>query len=636
MRLFRLAGKYGSLISFLFSVSFAFAGGTGREASVTDQTELRLFSAVTASGDASTLPLGLEMKLKPGWKTYWRSPGDAGFPLQMELTGAENVTGFSMAWPVPHRFELFGLQTFGYGDRVIFPIDLKISEPGKPVRAAFLIRYLVCEKICIPYDAHLELSIPAGKADLTTDAAVLNEFRAQVPQAASGLKIDKVAWEDGSHLRIEASSPLGQFHEPDLLFEASDAILFSKPQVTVKEGGSKAQFLVSVIESDSKARDHAVPLHITLIDEHRGFDQSYANIWALPRGDPSFPFSILLIALLGGLILNAMPCVLPVLILKLASIADLAGRAKSEARQSFLATAAGILFSFAVLAFFILGLKASGQTLGWGIQFQQPLFLGFLVLVCIFFAANLIGIVSIPMPAFLGSLGNVEGRGRWMAPFLTGCLATLLATPCSAPFVGTAIAFALSGNAYSIFLVFMAMGLGLASPYVAVAIFPRIVEKIPRPGRWMKGVKVLLAFSLLGTALWLGTILAGQLGAPFTIVRAKAGAIEWQAFDQDLIHPAVEQGRVVLVDVTADWCITCIANERLVLEQPEVLATLKDVVTMRGDWTKPDEKIAGFLSAHGRYGIPFIIIYGPGAREGIVLPEILTPNRVIEALRQAR
>jgi suppressor for copper-sensitivity B len=348
---------------------------------------------------------------------------------------------------------------------------------------------------------------------------------------------------------------------------------------------------------------------------------------------------ILAVALLGGLILNIMPCVLPVLLLKLTGVLDLSGRERAHLRAAFLSTAAGIVASFLVLAGGLVALKSAGASIGWGIQFQQPAFLALMAIVCILFAANIWGLFQIPMPAFVGrvAVASDAGLGSDHAKsFFTGVLATALATPCSAPFVGTAVGFALARGPAEILAIFLALGLGLALPYLAIAAAPGLVGFLPRPGAWMRWLKGVLGLTLVATAIWLMSIIGVQTGL-LGASAATGGGAHWVAFDEAAIADSVARDKVVFVDVTADWCITCQANKKLVIDADPVAGRLQQdgVVAMKADWTNPDPKIADFLGRHGRYGIPFNIVYGPGAPAGIVLPELLTRQAVTAALDQA-
>jgi suppressor for copper-sensitivity B len=332
------------------------------------------------------------------------------------------------------------------------------------------------------------------------------------------------------------------------------------------------------------------------------------------------------------------------------------------------------------LAAAMVGFKAAGIAVGWGVQFQQPLFLVFMVALVTVFACNLWGLVEVPLPSWLAGLGAKGDEKSLLGNFAIGAFATLLATPCSAPFLGTAIGFALAAGPLEIFAIFMALGIGLAAPYLAVAAAPRLAMGLPRPGRWMLVLRRVLGVALAATAAWLVSVLVTQIGGTAALAvaglvvaaaaalwrlsapalrrvvpaallaaafivplvaatppAASAGDAFWRDFDRGEIDPLVRGGSIVFVDVTADWCLTCKVNKELVIDAPSMRRRLEapDVVAMRADWTRPSDAIAAYLRSFGRYGIPFNAVYGPGAPRGIALSEILTADRVLAALGAA-
>jgi len=621
----------------------------------TEQSAARLVTAVTGAGDLKALPAGVDITMKPGWKTYWRSPGDAGFPPDVTFGGSENVASAVLAYPTPHRFELFGLQTFGYKDEVVYPLTVTPQRPGEAVKLRAHLRYLVCEQVCIPYEADLALDIPAGPALPSEQAPLVNRFRAMVPGdgRSAGLQVTGVRVEAGNKLVVEAVSDGQSFAAPDLIVEGPASLLFGKPVVEVGEGGRRATLTAPIETSTDSSQEKSGDLTLTLTDGERGLEAkvnlpslvpaTLLSGTAAPQPEQSPLLLILGIALLGGLILNVMPCVLPVLVLKLTSVLAHGGGEGAQVRVSFLATAAGIVSAFLALAASLVVLKLAGHEIGWGIQFQQPVFLAVLAVICLAFAANLWGWFEVPLPAMAGDLALAAdrrtGNHKVFGAFMTGVFATVLATPCSAPFVGTAIGFALARGGTEIFAIFLAMSIGLALPYLAVAAAPHLAVMLPRPGRWMLWLRKLLGVSMAATALWLGWVLAGQVGllraAPSD--QAQGEVVHWQAFDPAAISDLVASGKTVFVDVTADWCLTCKANKSLVIDRPPVSTGLNQasVVAMVADWTRPDPAISRFLARYGRYGIPLNVVYGPKAPEGIILPELLTSDAVTQALRQA-
>lgn len=673
------------------------------------ETRVRLLSAGSVPDAEGRLRLGLEFDLDPGWKIYWRSPGDAGVPPQPDWTGSSNLRFAEIEWPAPHRFTLFGLQTFGYGDHVVLPVTAQAKRPAAPVRLHTDLSYLACSEICVPHQVTLALDLPAD-GDGSEAAALIDRFGDWVPAdgAGHGLHLQSVVTRPGAEgpvLEVAVASLL-PFEAPDLLVEGNADWLFDAPSVDLSEDRRAATLRAPAI----KAVDDAAPLQgswltLTVVDwtdgRPRALERSFEVSEVPMRLDPTGtatpraarPASggeasllvILGLALLGGLILNLMPCVLPVLSLKLLSVVGHGGGEVGAVRRGFLASAAGILFSFLVLAGALIGLKAGGVAVGWGIQFQQPLFLVALIAVLYLFAANLWGLFEIGLPGFLAdrlSPGRADGLP---GHFLTGAFATLLATPCSAPFLGTAVGFALSRGPVEILLVFCALGVGLALPYLLVALAPQLATRLPKPGAWMVTLKRLLSLALAGTAVWLLTVLGAQAGwaaaagvglllalavlgiavrdrigrrpalaacvaaglAAFTVpvmtgtadrgvTESAGGSIRWTRFDPVRLDALIADGRTVFVDVTADWCLTCKVNKRLVLDGGPVTARLTGpVVAMQADWTSPDPAITAFLNRFGRYGIPFNVAFGPGAPEGVPLPELLTEQAVLDAIDRA-
>jgi suppressor for copper-sensitivity B len=704
----RFFGIPGAALAVALSL---FCGAERAQAAASDWFEtpegaVRLVTAVERTGTLETIPAGIEFRLEPGWKTYWRSPGDAGYPVSVDWQGSQNLADAAMSWPAPHRFTLFGLDTFGYGDAVVFPVAVTPAAPGEPVRLHAAVNYLLCEEICIPFDAELVLDLPAGEATPAPEAQLIDRFQSQVPvrDNSHGIVIEHVTVEgDGvPTIALTARSEI-PFVAPDLLVEGTYDWRFPAPELirAADNRGATLRIVAEPLVPDAPPLD-TLPLVLTLVDGTRGVElllepgggtAGGTGGDGADRGTAGATLvAALLIALLGGLILNLMPCVLPVLSLKLLSVVGHGGGEMRAVRRSFLATAAGIVFSFLLLAAVLVVLKSAGTTIGWGIQFQQPWFLVAMAAIVTLFAANLAGWFDVSLPGWIGNRVSGTERSGMAGAFATGMLATLLATPCSAPFVGTAVGFALARGAGEILAIFAAMGVGLALPYLLVSAMPRIATALPRPGRWMVLLRRLLALALIATAVWLLWIVAEIAGRPAALASgllllavlallslrprlgptlrpvgtiAVAGLLIavllpallpglfdrhrpggaaivaddgiWQAFDPTAIDRLVGEGKTVFVDVTAEWCITCEVNKRLVLERAPVSDRLAvpDVLAMRADWTRPDEAIAQYLASFGRYGIPFNVIYGPGAPDGIALPELLDSKSVLEALEQA-
>ena len=651
-----------------------------------DNSQVRL---VAGADDAGKFRAGLGIQLDDGWDTYWRTPGDAGLPVAIDTTGSTNLKSASILWPTPQRSIKFGnLETFIYMHSIMFPLVLEAENSAEPIHVKMKVKYAACKEICTFLSHDFELDLATDKKLSAEETKLLNDADATLStpmDKQTDLAITSTALDhDATHIQIEATSVKG-FDKPDLLAEGGTAFRFSEVDATLSEGNKKAVILAPVQPMLSDQTIIGKEITFTLVDHRHGVE--WKSTLAAPSG---MNYSIgrfllmLLSAIVGGLILNIMPCVLPVLSLKILGVLKKSGKESPIVRRSFLASAAGIIASFMVLAGLVVGLQVAGKTVGWGFQFQEPYFLIILSLILTFFAANLFGLFEICLPQFLSNFalrkaGKSEG---YLEHFLTGAFATLMATPCSAPFLGTAIGFAFSQGAFEIFALFFAMGIGLSLPYLAFAAFPKLVKLLPKPGAWMVKAKMVLGILLLATAMWILWVLAAQEGVitslviavmlglliiafrlPKKLVLGTVAAITmiclilpvllmqeheeqpqavstdlWQDFDLGKVKTLVADGKVVMVDVTADWCLTCKANKLLVLNTKEVVEMLKsrNTVAMKADWTNRDPAIADYLKSFGRYGIPFNVVYGPGAPKGIALPELLSEDKVRKALEKAR
>jgi len=668
-----------------------------------DHAAVRLISPATGSGVGDSIHLGLQFRLKPGWKIYWRTPGDAGVPPTVEWTGSRNLKGVDISWPLPEQFTIFGLTTMVYGDEVVLPLELMLRNPGEALNLRAHVRYLVCEKICIPYEAQLKLDLEGGPGIGDFDQGILiarysglvphklsAEDAAHAPLAVTGSRLFQ--GEKGLTLEVLARAVDG-FTAPRLLVEGPQPLRFGPGSAEFSSDRKIALFRLPVgLAGDGGVAPADPMLTFTLADGIGAVEQTLGPEVDASGGTPGLGiFAILGLALLGGLILNLMPCVLPVLSMKVLSVVGHGGAETRSVRWGFLASAAGIIFSFLVLAGGAIVLKSAGAAVGWGTQFQTVGFLTFMTALLVLFAANLLGLFDIPLPGFAGPAAAIGGSKTLSGAFITGAFATLLATPCSAPFLGTAVGFALSRGASEILAVFTALGLGLAAPYLLVAAWPRLATGLPRPGRWMMILRRILGGALLLTALWLLSVLWALAGGTATVLTALLlatvllalvlrikvrrlatagltlavaclvavlalpavygglkpqgagstaddGGIRWQPFDHVRLLNHVAGGKVVFVDVTADWCLTCKANKALVIDRGEVADRLRtgEIIAMRADWTRPDAGISAYLRRFGRYGIPFNAVYGPGAPSGIVLGEILTKDEVLAAFAAAR
>jgi suppressor for copper-sensitivity B len=580
----------------------------------------------------------------------------------------------------------------GYEDSVVLPITATPAHPGAPLHLHAEVDYASCKEVCIPYHASLDLVLPAGLAHPGPEAPLIAAARSAVPGDLASARLallDAVVGPEksGAILAVRVTSVGMPLQAPDLFVEGLVKGSPGRPVIELVDTGRMVTFKVPIRGGTPDALAHTA-LSVTLVDGVRAAEAAITPRLGTMSSAPgqTMRLPIISLALLGGLVLNLMPCVLPVLSLKLLALVGHAGAQRRLARLGLLAAAAGVVVSFGVLATVLIALKTAGAAIGWGIQFQQPWFLAGMALVTTLFAANLWDWLPLALPGgAVSRVGGMRGGSQVSDAFLLGAFATLIATSCSAPFVGTAIGFALARGPLDIALVFGALGLGMAAPFLAVAAEPRLVAWLPRPGPWMGWLRGVLGFALLGTAVWLLAVLGIESGSTAAFVAGAALAVLlavlawrhrsasrrpvsgaaavalaalavlaptlhgqalpastartdlWRPFDALALHERVAEGHIVFVDVTAAWCLTCKVNELAVLDRWPVASKLQDpdVVAMRADWTRPDPTISTYLQHFGRYGVPLNVVYGPGAPDGIALPELLTPDAVMDAFRRA-
>ncbi len=669
----------------------------------TDPADIRLISAATATGTSKQIPLGLQFRIAKGWKIYWRTPGDSGYPPSLKIRRSQNLSELTWQWPLPLRFTFFGSENYGYKDDIVFPLAATLKDNQRILNIDATVEALACKEICVPLEVPLSLNLPSGPAKPTRYTQLIDRYRARVPNSFSNIdfKIKKIRLIDtkGSlalSLAVTSSIPMTT---PDAYIESSRGFIFSKPKIDISSDRQAASFEYAIFGAENYSFK-TIPITITIVDGDRFVEKrTIARFGKIESANPArLWMTMIALAMLGGLILNFMPCVLPVLALKLISAIHHKDQSHKDIAFGFLASAAGILSAFVVLASLLIVLKLSGQALGWGIQFQNPIFLTAMLFLVTVFSANLFGWLDVPLPHAFSNVyrpkldfeQNSPNRRRLLESFVSGALVTLLATPCSAPFVGTAVGFALPRGPFEILSIFLFMGLGLASPFLLVALNPRLVSFLPKSGPWIKKLRVILGLLLLATALWLLSIIQPQLeflwfclisvGVILTFsllglahlveirgikklaailtaivlvltavakpnpksnfegetkITVKGAESFWIDFKPRKLSALIADGKTVLVDITADWCLTCKLNKNLVLNQGKVNELIRNgtVVAMRGDWTTPDDAIATYLGSFQRYGIPFNIIYGPQSSEGIILPELLTDTSVLEALK---
>ena len=637
------------------------------------------------------LHLGLWLRLAPGWHTYWRNPGDAGAPPELDLTLPKGVHAGPILWPVPERLRDAGLMSYAYTGDFVLPVEVTPGSGGLHVEAKA--SWLVCATVCVPEEGTFRLALPEDTAAPSAQAPLFAASLARVPRPSP---FAAMVGPDGALvLRGSGLSP-ETVRDAWFLPDQPARIAQATPQrVTVGNGNVRIQL------KGAGAKAFATPLDgVVVLRDPAGQDASLA-VSAVPGVPPvvtgaSLPGRLplaqaLLFAALAGVILNAMPCVFPVLAMKAVGLAGLSGAARRSVRRAALSYTAGVILAFLALGGALLAARAAGLAAGWGFQFQSPAFVTALAWILFLVGLNLSGVFEVG--AGLASAGQgLAGRSGHLGSFFTGVLAVIVATPCTAPFMAAAIAAALAAPLGTTFLVFAAMGLGLAAPYVLLALVPGAARVLPRPGPWMDVLRQALAFPMYAAVAWLlwvasqqagstgvlataaglvlvgfgawvmgvaqraagrggrrlgrgvvlatalaaAAVLAGIAEAPATAVaRADENA---EGFTSARFAGLRAAGRPVFVDATAAWCVTCLVNERVALAPAPVHAAFAryGVAYLKADWTRQDPEITAFLRRFGRDGVPLYVVF-PASQDGVpeVLPQVLTEGVVLDALRRA-
>lgn len=726
----------------------ALAGRTGLAQPVrVDAVEVELVAQQDAAVPGATALLGLRIRHDPHWHTYWRNPGDSGLPTQVALALPEGWKAGPIVWPAPHRIFVGPLANYAYEDEIVLPMPVEVPAAAAHgrVRVRSDVQWLMCKDVCIPGEAKLSLELPvAADARPGRHAELFRRAAADTPSAQVAVRAHLA---DG-RLSLGFDRPAARTAEffpyaegwlnapaPQSLHRLGDEgggrwLIELQPVAGVDAAALRNAGFdtgpVGVLRIDGQPFEVRATLTAeppgagTLVSTAQGAPDPRASSGAgtgvgsrllgalgagpaLPGAQPSLTLlTAALFGVIGGLILNLMPCVFPVIGIKVLGFARHAQSHRADSRRGALAFGAGVLLSFWALAGILLALRAAGEAVGWGFQLQSPAFVAAMALLFVLIGMNFAGVFEIGLG--LTRLGNadarVAGSGNLTGSFGSGVLAVLVATPCTAPFMGSALGFTLGRSVPEVLTVFSAIAVGMALPYLFFGFFPRALAWLPRPGRWMESFRQFLAFPMFATAAWLAwvlglqagidavlalaigavlvalaawlygrfvqagkaaahRVLAGALGAVALVVgvwlglpsaaapTAQPGAAgaaaaarddAWEPWSEARVAQALSAGRGVFVDFTAAWCVSCQANKALVLTRDPVASEMRarGVVQLRADWTNRDPAITDELARHGRNGVPLYLVYVPGEPAPRVLPELLSAGMVMEALRAIR
>ncbi len=704
-------------LSWLFVLLLALTASLRADAVKKGAVTAELLAPETSIQAGRPFWVALKLVHEEHWHSYWINPG-TGYPTSLNWNLPAGFSAGPIVWPTPHVVKDISGKVTGLGYEGEVWLFTQITPPAAlPAGSPFTLRakaeWLMCKDVCMPGDAQLELTLPAGSEPPAANPAVAGEFNrrfGELPKADAASTISATRTEKIIVLRIASAAD----HAPlpaDLHFFDRDGLLdYAAPQTVRKE--SDATVLELAVSSDAKPDTTRLAGVLAsargedglLVDVPFGATAAPAAAATAVKGpDLNPPAAVvgslpgtLVLAFVGGLILNLMPCVFPVLGIKIMGFVNQSGHDRSRVIKHGLVFALGVLVSFWTLASVLLVLRSGGAQLGWGFQLQSPAFVFAMASFLLIFALNMSGLFEIGLSA-TGAGASLQMKDGFAGSFFTGALATLVATPCSAPFLAPALGAALTLSPFESLLVFTAIGVGLALPYLLLSAFPSAVKLLPRPGAWMETFKQLMAFPLYATVGWLLWVLAGQtsgddyalllivFGFVFVAMAAwiygrfgqafgKPGrqwfgriaatvlfaaglwtgwpreahaspasgtnpgfTVTWEKWSPEAIAAAQKAGKFVYVDFTARWCATCQTNKATVFHSDEVLAEFgrKNVVLLRGDWTNRDPLITAELARWNRSAVPFDLIYAPNKPDPVVLPELLTPGKVLAALSEA-
>ncbi|HLX72824.1 MAG TPA: protein-disulfide reductase DsbD domain-containing protein [Verrucomicrobiae bacterium] len=674
-------------------------------------TQAQLVLANTTARPGDTVLAGVHLKMESGWHTYWKNPGDAGMATKIKWELPPGVTNGDTEWPLPQKLPPEEVTTYGYENEVVLLVPLKLAsdlKPG-PLTLKAKVSWLECKEQCIPASAEVQATLDVGNETKTSpDAALLNLWMSKTPQT-NNLFSFHARWEkstdsDNRTLIIEGTQTAADIipiEKADFFPDASDQLdIQGATEKVDSKNGFALRKTIKKLSGDWPSRISGVVV-IEGNNQRWGFElnEPIASLGtsSTPAVAPESPtpssssaqptqplWKMLLYAFVGGLILNIMPCVLPVIALKILGFVGEARNAPGRVRLLGLVYTLGVLLSFIALAAIVIGIKSAGHRAGWGMQFGDPRFVAGLTILVVLVALNLFGVFEVNLGGrAMSAAGELASKHGFAGAFFNGVLATILATPCTAPFLSIALGFAFSQQAAIILLIFLSVGVGLALPYLVLSFQPSWLKWLPKPGAWMEKFKMFMGFPMLATAIWLFTLVSGGTDKSTTLwfglflialatgvwlwgefvqrgsarrglaatasITLIAGVglyaltrgsdqIQWQPWSQTAVAQAQAQGHPVLVDFTADWCLTCQVNKKVAIEVPSVRAKLKQIgsVNLVGDYTRLPDNITAELNHYSRAGVPLVLVF-PGKTDAApeVLPEVLTPGVVIAALDQA-
>lgn len=695
-----LSHRLNRILTLTFALcGFVLAPMSARAQDTADLVKVELLAELAGIVPGEPFTVGIKLSMKPHWHTYWRNPGDSGEPTKVTWKLPPGFVASELEWPAPSLIRVGPAASFGYeGETILLarltpPRDLR---PGTSVDLAADIAYLVCEKICIPGEASVSVLLPVSESGAPSQTnAVFEAARSMLPQpspwsATFGVDAKAIT------LFLRARDLRGDAIRSATFFPYDNTLIDNAARQALRVDGRTTQVSIErsqIAKSTPQRLDGVLVLEEDVggkLARHAfAIEAALSAPFAAGEGGVTLLYAVIT-ALIAGIILNLMPCVFPVLSIKIMNLTQHQAETPRRVRLHGMAYALGILACFTILAGVLHGLRAGGAEVGWGFQLQSPLMVATLAFILFALGLSLSGILTIGTSLTRVGGSRLLQRGGLSGSFFAGVLATVVATPCTAPFMGASIGFALTQPFVVGLAVFLALGLGLALPFLVLAFVPGLQRLLPRPGRWMETLKQFLAFPLYATVAWLIWVLSFQVGAPGLLAALAAlvliGFGAWthglsqertnvsarvlrgmaavsvagvvalavainlsrpiganaqhassaagsEPFSQQKLDTLVASGQNVFVNMTAAWCITCLVNERTALSTGAVREVFADkgITYLKGDWTNRNPEITRLLEKFGRSGVPLYVLYR-GGREPVVLPQILTRSLVLDAL----
>ena len=628
------------------------------------------------------LLIGFKFTLNPGWHTYWENPGDAGEGASIKWNLPNDVSASEILWPGPQRIPVEPLMTFGYEDEVVLLTKIYTSEATiVPLNLNALVSWYTCKEICIPQEAEVSIPIKLGNKTPSVSKAILDQTLEEVPIQFEGTyRVQRLG--DSYILQGQLEN---QDQYDSIYFFPKDYGLtdYTKDQFyEINKDSFSLQIKAAEIEIENRTFEGVIAINK---GEAVSFIEINYPLKAKPISQEFNIFTLIFFAFLGGLILNIMPCVFPILSIKILRFVEQSGDSTYKTIQQGLLFSLGLIISFLAIAALLVSLKSGGESIGWGYQLQSPIVVS--LLVYLFVVLGYIFMSNMVLGTSLARLSSISlGKGDSIESFLTGVLAVIVASPCTAPFMGSAIGFALLQPSFYSVLIFLGLGIGFSLPYLVLSAKPSLLSFLPKPGQWMETFKQFMAFPMWASALWLLWVLSSQvnnqeviqvlLGSLLIIIglwlveknNSKTNWIRWivrlpfilllifslwliptsysdldeskqnqLAYSPQLLEDLREENALVFLNFTADWCITCKVNESVALKTSKVrkLLTDKDITYIEADWTRKDPVISSALEEYGRTGLPLYLLF-PSKGDPLILPEILTEDILLSYLSEVQ